>query len=665
MSFSNADEHKSREQLLREIIELRSDLAVIEERRRQEVLAALQKGDQKFRNVFDSISDPIFILDMQGQILEVNHIACQQLGYCRSELLQMTAMDIDTPEHACTVSDKIGQTQRADQFIFKTAHRCKDGSVLPVEINARKIHYEGQACVIGVVRDISKRRIVEEELRGAKELLEAHLANSPMAIIEFDPSYRVIRWAGTAEQIFGWKDDEIIGKAISEIKWVHDNDKASVSQVTDDMLSGRRPRNLNVNRNYRKDGSTIYCEWYNSAIYDNQGRLTSVLSQVLDVTGRRQAEEALRQSEERYRQLIENAPIGIATVAPDGQMMSSNPFFCKMLGYSKDELLTMTIEQITHPDDMPQEREMILRLKGDKLPFIQFEKRYLKKDGAHVWAQLVTSSIRNQKGETLFGFGMVVDITDRKQAEIALRQFNRTLEQQVNERTQLAEARAKQLQALAVELITAEENERRRFAHLLHDDLQQLLAAARMQLQAISVDMPSEPTLTYVAELLEESIDKSRLLSHELSPAVLQHPNIVSALKWLADQMKEKFGLEVRLESTGDPQVEYEHLRRFLFRAVQELLFNIVKHAGVKNARIGLSNSAGWLKITVDDHGKGFSAHSLDTSSHQAGFGLLSIQERARYMGGNLEIESAPGKGSRFTISVPLSLPDTPPAKGT
>ncbi len=119
------------------------------------------------------------------------------------------------------------------------------------------------------------------------------MSNSPLAIIEFDPSYRVLRWSGDAERIFGWKRDEIVGKAITEIPWVHEEDKAAVAQLSEDMASGRRPRNFSVNRNYRKDGSIIHCEWYNSAIYDRQGRLTSVFSQVLDVTDAKRAEQKI------------------------------------------------------------------------------------------------------------------------------------------------------------------------------------------------------------------------------------------------------------------------------------------------------------------------------------------------------------------------------------
>jgi CheY-like chemotaxis protein len=234
--------------------------------------------------------------------------------------------------------------------------------------------------------------------------------------------------------------------------------------------------------------------------------------------------------------------------------------------------------------------------------------------------------------------------------------LNETLEQQVAERTELAEARSRQLQSLAVEVIEAEERERQRIAELLHEDLQQILASARMQLQAASATAPPEPMIGNVEWLLEESIRKSRNLSHELSPPILHHSDLITALKALALQMAEQFGLFAEFKTEVQSPEVNPSIKTFFFRAVQELLFNVTKHAGVTKAQILLAGNKDTIAVTVSDDGQGFDPAILVTAGARSGLGLLSLRERASYIGGRLQIESAPGKGSRLTLTVPRNL---------
>ncbi len=241
-------------------------------------------------------------------------------------------------------------------------------------------------------------------------------------------------------------------------------------------------------------------------------------------------------------------------------------------------------------------------------------------------------------------------------AEKNLKLLNETLEQRVMQRTQLAESKAKQLQSLAVELIEVEEHERRRLAELLHDDLQQIMAAAKMQLEVVCKKLPAEPALGYVKQLIGESIEKSRQLSRELSPAVLHHSGFIPALKWLAKQMDEQFGLVIDIEAKETQRFENIPIKMFIFRAVQELLFNVVKHADTKNASIVLSIPGDNYVITVSDQGKGFNPNKLNYIDKNTGFGLSSLLDRAHYIGCHFTINSSPGHGSSFTLTIPLSL---------
>ena len=197
-----------------------------------------------------------------------------------------------------------------------------------------------------------------------------------------------------------------------------------------------------------------------------------------------------------------------------------------------------------------------------------------------------------------------------------------------------------------VQLTQAEESEL---------DHQQILAAARMHIHAARNVLPETTYLATAEDLLEQSIEKSRRLSHELSPAILHHVGLSDALKWLGHQMEEQHGLEVDLEIAPGVDSQKGPLSTFIFRSVQELLFNVVKHAQVRLARIFLHGGEGRLTVTVWDDGKGFDPAILNPSTGKAvGFGLLAIRERTLSVGGEFLVASSAGTGSRFSITIPL-----------
>ena len=182
----------------------------------------------------------------------------------------------------------------------------KDGTEVAIDDSGAPIKDAG-GMVTGVVlvfRDITQRRKAAQEIAQSKQRLEAHMNNSPEAVIEFDPQFRVIRWSEEAQRVFGWSAEEIIGKSIAQMPWVYKDDVEFVEQVSSEMLSGKRPRNVSANRNYRKDGSVVDCEWYNSAIYDADGKLASILSLVLDVTARKQMQEKLQEYANNLEELV-------------------------------------------------------------------------------------------------------------------------------------------------------------------------------------------------------------------------------------------------------------------------------------------------------------------------------------------------------------------------
>ncbi len=392
---------------------------------------------------------------------------------------------------------------------------------------------------------------------------------------------------------------------------------------------------------------------------DENGNAYRMIGSMLDLTERRRAEEALQYAHGLLEGITRGSEDMIAAEDKDFRYIFFNDAYrreFKRLWGRDIEIGASMLEALAPwPEDQQKAKELWRRaLEGETFSItLGFGP---SKQEKQVY-DLRYNPVYDRQGRQIGAAHTLRNVTEQVRMQEALKHLNETLEQQVAERTAVAEARSRQLQSLAVELIEAEERERRRIAGLLHDDLQQLLAGARMQIQTAGRSMPENPVMKNVERLLEESIDKARSLSHELSPAVLHYSGLVPALEWLTRKMSEQFGMNIELDADGARPVESVPLKEFLFRVVQELLFNVFKHAGVKTARVHVSALNGRLSVTVSDRGKGFDPAALETATAESGIGLLSLRERARSIGGALKIESRPGKGSRFSLSVPLDLP--------
>jgi len=260
------------------------------------------------------------------------------------------------------------------------------------------------------------------------------------------------------------------------------------------------------------------------------------------------------------------------------------------------------------------------------------------------------------------------DESNRRQQEELLQQreelraVNDSLERRIEERTAVSERRAKQLRLLASELTKAEERERRRLAQMLHDDLQQMLVAARMHITAITPDVaPSRMVelMRHVDDLLDRSIRLSRNLTHRASPPVLYDAGLAPALEWLGRQVQDEHGLDVEVECDDEAQPESQDTRILLYQACRELLFNVVKHAGSKRCKLAMHRAGNdEVQVSVCDEGKGFDPDTDGELDKGDGFGLFSIRERLELIGGRMEIESVSGEGSCVRLFAPVPMSD-------
>jgi PAS domain S-box-containing protein len=379
----------------------------------------------------------------------------------------------------------------------------------------------------------------------------------------------------------------------------------------------------------------------------------------------KESEESLRRSESRFRGTFENAAVGIAHVDLDGRWLLVNHRLCEIVGYAKEALLEKTLEDLTHPDDRAAHIAQFDALARGEIDGYSVEQRCLHRDGRIVWVKLMMSLQDDPASGARYSIAAVQDVTKLKDAERRLQAINATLEHRVAERTSLAEQRAAQLRALASELTLTEQRERRRLAQTLHDHLQQLLVTAKLRL-AVTRRRASEDTreesLRGVDELLDQAIDASRSLTMELSPPILYHAGLAAALEWLGRQMHQKHGLAVEVHADRDAEPETEDWRVLIFQAVSELLFNVVKHADADSARVEMARTDDdRIRVTVSDPGVGFdpSKRERDGGS-ESGFGLFSVRERLGQLGGRLEIDAMPGRGTRVSILAPQPPPGAP-----
>jgi signal transduction histidine kinase len=242
-------------------------------------------------------------------------------------------------------------------------------------------------------------------------------------------------------------------------------------------------------------------------------------------------------------------------------------------------------------------------------------------------------------GEPQFFIAMVEDVTERRLAEAKICGYQ------------------EQLQSLASELSLSEERERRTMAEMLHDHIGQLLSLAKNKLEELqdpAVHLNPVAPIKEVHKLIEKSISYTRSLMFELSPPILYDVGFEATVEWLAEQMHDKQNLHVEVKASGQTHQLDKEMRGLLFRAVRELLFNVVKHAQANRVLVEIQRVKNNLQISVADDGLGFQEKDAIFTKTKQGFGLFSIRERITYFGGKLDIESHPGQGTKVTLTMPL-----------
>lgn len=334
-----------------------------------------------------------------------------------------------------------------------------------------------------------------------------------------------------------------------------------------------------------------------------------------------------------------------------------------LLGWSKEEVIGRLRGDIIFPKE--DEGDLLRELERSREDGKAMDERWhVKKDGSRFWALGRMMAMDDDHGKTTGYVKILQDQTQRREYEQQLEslnekleRFNEELETRVAERTEALNDYKNRLRLLVSELNDAEQYERRRLAGDLHDNLGQMLAVSKMELQMLKSDLPDNCNITHLSTslgLIDDSIKYTRELMSDLRPPDDLKKDLGQLVKWLAER-KSKYGLKVTVEDDNKPIPLEENLQLTLFQAVRELLFNVIKHSEVDEAQVTIKCLDNYVHVIVRDEGKGFNAEEMEgAEKSDGGFGLFNLQERFSLIGGKLKINSRPGEGTTVTIVVPI-----------
>jgi PAS domain S-box-containing protein len=355
------------------------------------------------------------------------------------------------------------------------------------------------------------------------------------------------------------------------------------------------------------------------------------------------------ESEERFRAIANETPALLWMAAPDGRSLFINRRLSVFLGV-EGPLSMIRWTDFLHPEDAARAKEEADRRFAGRARF-SYEVRFRRADGEYRWVLSEGMPRTGADGEFLGYAGSLLDITDRKIAEQKLHQSNAMLTEELIEKTQ----REAEIRGLSARLIHAQEEERRRLSRELHDDLSQQIAALSIGMGNLKRGIaPEQAEAREQSDRLQQRLvglsEAVRRMSHELHPAILQHSGLGAALRGYCREFGEVSGIRVKLRTVGEFAAAPPEVALSVFRIVQEALRNVAKHAGVNEAEVELIHTGEAIRLTVSDAGVGFAAGE---QRRPAGLGLVSIRERTRLVEGTVELESAPGAGTRLTVRIP------------
>jgi PAS domain S-box-containing protein len=591
---------------------------------------------QLFRDVFNASPIGIAVENLEGQPLFVNPAFCSMLGFSEEELRGKHCVDFSPPEDA-EKDWTLFQQLRAgaiDHYQLEKRYFRRDGSLVWGRLSVSLLNSRPSPLVIAMVEDITDKRTAEEALRASEERLR--LAQQAAGIGAFERNVRTgVVTCTDLEPMYGLQPGTFDGRTTAFFQnLIHPDDQARVMDLVDRALKTGQPTTGEW-RVVWPDGSIHWIAGRWQAFMDESGEPSRVVGVNMDVTERKRTEEALRESENKLRLLLDSTAEAIYGVDLEHRCTFCNPACLRALGFERpDEVLGKNMHNLIHHT----------RADGTSFPAEECGVHRVTRTGEGVhaedemfWRANGTSfpveywSYPQRRAQEVVGAVVAfVDITERKLAEAAFANVSR-------------------------KLIEAQEQERARIGRELHDDIGQRLALVAVELQQLHEDTLVLPEVrSRMGEFqkqITEIADDIQFLSHELHSAKLQYLGIAGAIRGFCQEFSEQQKVEIDFKVHDVPRPLSPDISLCLFRVLQEALHNAAKHSGVRQFEVRLWGTSDEIHLTVTDSGAGF---DREAAKESRGLGLISMEERLKLVNGTLSIDSQPKRGTTIHARVPF-----------
>lgn len=498
-----------------------------------------------------------------------------------------------------------------------------------------------------VGRDITERKQMEEALQRNEQRLELAVTSAKIGLWDQDFKNNIITRSQEWAVMLGYDVKELDASINTFLDLIHPEDAPRVKEVIRKHETGKTKFFEIEHRMRTKQGNWKWILNIGKIVErDSQGHPLRATGVHIDINERKQAEEALRKSEEKYRLISENIPVVVYSALPDER--STNIFISgkavELSGYSVEDFMEdpELWESVMYPEDREYVWEKIKehRLKKTNL---DVEYRIVTKEGTIKWIRDNAKPALNEHGNIIRIDGCMEDITKRKLA------------------MEKAEEQRKELQNLSSHLMHTQEEERRKISQELHDELGQMLTALSINLTSMKksmskhCDAQSGERVKESMQLVNSMSDRLHEMILDLRPSMLDDLGLIPTLRWYIKRFQARTRINVSLDLSPPKQLLGKEIEVVLYRIIQEALTNTVKHAKADTIRICLKKSTASIKVTIEDDGQGFDTKKLSRIPvHKRGSGLPGMRERLLAVKGQLLITSKMGKGTRIEIIIPL-----------